>query len=261
MLAAVQESRQRELLILQQRKLLEEEQHMRLLQEQERQKRLCQEQQQQQQLQRLLQHQQERTPPPRMMPVSQSPRFLEHPRQILMLQHQQEQQQQQQRLQELQDQLRFEELERRMIAQMTLQQTQNGNQNNLHRQSSNLSLAEIQAAQVFHQQQRRQRSRSPAIGNHQISASLQESAQHHANKIQLQQRLLSEMAQAEFSRDFQSVSQADQEALRAEAMRKIVEAEKMEEKRRKKAAKIAHMASGLFCGFCFQSYEILLGAI
>lgn len=234
MLAAVQESRQRELLMLQQRKLLEEEQHMRLLQEQERQKRLFQEQQ----LQRLLQHQQERTPPPRMMPVSQSPRFLEHPRQILLLQHQQEQQQQQ-RLQDLQEQLRLEELERRMIAQMTLQQTQNGNQNNLHRQASNLSFAEIQAAQAFHQQQRRQRSRSPAIGNHQI---LQESVQHHANKVQLQQRLLSEMAQAEFSGDFQAVSQADQEALRAEAMRKIVEAEKMEEKRRKKAAKIAHMA-------------------
>ena len=260
MLAAVQESRQRDLLVLQQRKLLEEEQHMRLLQEQERQKRLFQEQQHQQQLQRLLQHQQERTPPPRMMPVSQSPRFLEHPRQILMLQHQQEQQQQQ-RLQDLQEQLRLEELERRMIAQMTLQQTQNGNQNNLHRQASHLSLAEIQAAQAFHQQQRRQRSRSPAIGNHQISASLQESVQHHANKIQLQQRLLSEMAQAEFSGDFQAVSQADQEALRAEAMRKIVEAEKMEEKRRKKAAKIAHMASGPLCGFCLQSHKFPLGAI
>ena len=68
------------------------------------------------------------------------------------------------------------------------------------------------------------------------------------------------MAQAEISGDFQAVSKADQEALRAEAMRKIVEAEKMEEKRRKKAAKIAHMASGLFCGFCLQSHEFSLGA-
>lgn len=34
---------------------------------------------------------------------------------------------------------------------------------------------------------------------------------------------------------------AQQEALRAEAMRKIMETERMEEKRRRRAAKIAHM--------------------
>ncbi len=60
--------------------------------------------------------------------------------------------------------------------------------------------------------------------------------------IQLQQRLLSEMAQAEFMRDMQAVSQAEQDALQAEAMRRIMETERMEEKRRRKAAKIAHMA-------------------
>ena len=60
--------------------------------------------------------------------------------------------------------------------------------------------------------------------------------------IQLQQRLLSEMAQAEFMREMQAVSQAEQDALQAEAMRRIMETERMEEKRRRKAAKIAHMA-------------------
>lgn len=47
----------------------------------------------------------------------------------------------------------------------------------------------------------------------------------------------------EFIQNLQGVSAADQEALRVEAMRKIVEAERMEEKRRRRAAKIAHMVS------------------
>jgi DNA topoisomerase 2-associated protein PAT1 len=49
------------------------------------------------------------------------------------------------------------------------------------------------------------------------------------------------MAQVEFMRDMQGISQAEQEALRVEAVRKIMETERMEEKRRRKAAKIAHM--------------------
>ena len=59
----------------------------------------------------------------------------------------------------------------------------------------------------------------------------------------MQQRLLAEMAQAEFMRDLQGVSAVEQEALRMEAMRKIMETERMEEKRRRRAAKIAHMVS------------------
>lgn len=60
--------------------------------------------------------------------------------------------------------------------------------------------------------------------------------------IQLQQRLLSEIAQVEFMQEMQGAStQVEQESLRMEAMKKIVEAEKMEEKRRRKALKIAHM--------------------
>lgn len=63
----------------------------------------------------------------------------------------------------------------------------------------------------------------------------------------MQQRLLSEMAQVEFMRDMQGMSTADQEALRMEAMRKIMETERMEEKRRRRAAKIAHMVYLFFC--------------
>ena len=59
--------------------------------------------------------------------------------------------------------------------------------------------------------------------------------------IQLQQRLLSELAQAEFMQSMQGATQEEHIALQQEAMRRIVETEKMEEKRRRKAAKIAHM--------------------
>jgi DNA topoisomerase 2-associated protein PAT1 len=56
-----------------------------------------------------------------------------------------------------------------------------------------------------------------------------------------QQRLLNEMVQAELMRELQGGPPVDQEALRSEAMRKILEAERAEDKRRRKAAKIAHM--------------------
>lgn len=184
-----------------------------------------------------------------MLPTSQSPRFLEHQRQILLMQQQQEQQQQQ-RLQELQEQLRVEELERRMAAQRlrTRSDLQHGTDNHLDQ----LTIQELQQQDLIQQQliqqqlrqaQYRQRSQSPAIGNAHYPVPLQESLSHLPQNIHMQQRLLSELAQAEFIRDLQGASQADQEALRMEAMRKIVEAEKMEEKRRRKAAKIAHMVS------------------
>ncbi|RDB20812.1 DNA topoisomerase 2-associated protein pat1 [Hypsizygus marmoreus] len=261
MQAAAQQSRtalvQRQLQQQQQQQQLmqqQEEEALRLLQQQEEQEHQrqqilqYQEQQHQLQLQRALQQQQreqqhlQRTPPPRMIPgASQSPRFHEHQRQILLLQQQQEQQQQQ-RLLELQEQLRYEEMERQMMARMTLQQSHSPNHFVHRRQPSGPTAAEIQAAQVL-QQQRRQRSRSPAVNHNNFPVPLQEGLPYLPQNIQLQQRLLSELAQAEFLREMQgATSQAEQEALRAEAMRKIVEAEKMEEKRRKKAAKIAHMA-------------------
>ena len=77
--------------------------------------------------------------------------------------------------------------------------------------------------------------------------------------VQLQQRLLAQLAQAEFSQSLgvsgvvpaglngngngmpHGVDARTQETLRAEAMRKISETERLEAKRRRKAAKIAHM--------------------
>jgi DNA topoisomerase 2-associated protein PAT1 len=64
----------------------------------------------------------------------------------------------------------------------------------------------------------------------------------HTHDGAMQQRLLAELvAHGDLAADLHGVSKGDQEALRVEAMRKIVEAEKMEEKRRRKAAKIAYM--------------------
>ncbi|EJD07401.1 uncharacterized protein FOMMEDRAFT_100603 [Fomitiporia mediterranea MF3/22] len=78
-----------------------------------------------------------------------------------------------------------------------------------------------------------------------------------AAQMQLQQRMLAQLAQQEFLQNIAGmngvngqslpqgmvqVSDAQREQLRVEAMRKIMEAEKQEGKRRRKAAKIAHMS-------------------
>ncbi|KAJ7634146.1 topoisomerase II-associated protein PAT1 [Mycena polygramma] len=177
--------------------------------------------QQQQAMQLQSQHQ--RTPPPRMLPVSQSPRFDQ--RQMLILQQQQEEQQQLRLQQELQEQFRMEELERQLRAQQIAQLNQGPMHFNHRRQPSGPTIAELQAMQQ-QQLHRRQRSQSPAYQDFNITP----------QNAHLQQLLLQELAL------MQGATQAEQEALRAEAMRKIVEAEKMEDKRRKKAAKIAHMS-------------------
>lgn len=253
MLAAANQSRaaarrQQQLLLLQQ-----EEENLQLLQQEQEQEfqrqQLLQyqkEQQHQLQIQRALQQQHHRehhhqTPPPRMLPgASQSPRFHEHQRQILLLQQQQELQQQQ-RLLELQEQLRLEELERQIerqqVAQMHLQKNHSPNHISHRGQPPGPTMTELQLAHTLHQ-----RSESPAARRSPFSLPLQENMQYVSQNTQLQQRLLSEMAQVEFMRDMQGTStQAEQESLRMEAMKKIVEAEKMEEKRRRKAMKIAHM--------------------
>lgn len=224
------EQEQRRMLLEQERRILIEHERERQL-ELERQQliQLQQQEQQRLQLQRLMQQQlQQRTPPPRMLPVSQSPRFFEHQRQLLQLQQQQQQ-----------EQLQMEELQRQLASNLSLQQ---GVNNDPRRRLAGPTDYEIQAAQLLQQQQqqqRRQRSQSPALN--QFNGAPQDLA---PQNIQLQQRLLSEMAQAEFMREIQSATPKQleqQEALRMEAMRKILEAEKMEEKRRRKAAKIAHM--------------------
>ncbi|KAF7309684.1 PAT1 domain-containing protein [Mycena indigotica] len=179
-------------------------------------------------LQRLQQQQAmqlrgQRTPPPRMLPVSQSPRFIDQ-RQLLLLQQQEEQQLQlrvQQHEAQLQEQLRMEDLERQLRAHQISQLNQGPTHFTHRRQQSGPTIAEL-----------RGRSRSPAA--YRDFNVVPQSA--------LQQRLLAELAQADYIRELQGVSQAEQEVLRAEAMRKIVETEKMEDKRRRKAAKIAHMS-------------------
>ncbi|KAH7914818.1 topoisomerase II-associated protein PAT1 [Hygrophoropsis aurantiaca] len=178
---------------------------------------------------RLQQQQPQRTPPPRMAPHTQSPRFHQHQQQILLLQQEQERQQQE-RLKELQERLRMEEIERQLRAQQ-ISQMQRPPSLQGRRQSS---YADLQAPQ--------RRTHSPAYNDPQYPLMSQQNAQYLPQSIQLQQRLLSEMAQVEFMRDMQGISQAEQEALRLEAMRKIMETERMEEKRRRKAAKIAHMS-------------------
>ncbi|KAF8631878.1 hypothetical protein AX15_002145 [Amanita polypyramis BW_CC] len=250
MRAAAQQSRARqEEFLLQRQMQFEEEERQRIMQEQElelQRQLLYQQEQHQLQMQRLLQqqreHQYQRTPPPRMLPASQSPRFLEHHRQLL-LQQQQEQQSHQQRLQGMQGQLRLEEMERQLLARAALQQQRRQSPNAAvvhHRQPSTLSSGDS------YNHQQRQQSQSPINGNHRYSSTPQESlVLPNPQNIQLQQRLLSEMAQAEFIRNIQGGSAhaaVEQEALRMEAMRKIFEAEMMEEKRRRKAAKIAHMS-------------------
>ena len=251
--------RERELRLAEEQQLLQQQQQLR---DQER-IRLLQLQQQQliqqeQQLRLHQAHQQQGTPPPRMvqhtqaqaqnlLPRTQSPRFHQqhqHQQQILLLQQEQERQQQE-RLKELQERLRMEELERQLRAQQ-ISQLQQQPSLQARRQAS---YADMQALQ-----QRRTHSPGSAFttsvsGSGELPLINQQNAQFLPQSIQLQQRLLSEMAQAEFMRDMQGISQVEQEALRAEAMRKIMETERMEEKRRRKASKIAHMVIHPRC-FC-----------
>ena len=246
-----QQARQRQELEVRQRELrLAEDQLLQQQQQLRDQERIRLLQLQQQQLVQQERLQQQATPPPRLMhhtqaqtlmPRTQSPRFHQqhqHQQQILMLQQEQERQQQE-RLKELQERLRMEEVERQLRAQQ-LSQLQQQPSLQARRQAS---YADLQALQ-----QRRTQSPSTAsyatggIGG-ELPLINQHNAQFLPQSIQLQQRLLSEMAQAEFMRDMQGISQVEQEALRAEAMRKIMETERMEEKRRRKAAKIAHMVS------------------
>ncbi|KAI6013922.1 topoisomerase II-associated protein PAT1 [Pisolithus microcarpus] len=228
---AAQQARQRQELELRQQLQLQRERELRLAEQEQQQERLLMQQLQQQQqheLQlRLNQHQhpfqQQPTPPPRMvhhahaqLPRTQSPRFHhQHQQQILMLQQEQERQQQE-RLKELQERLRMEEIERQLRAQSI---------SHIQRQPSVQARRQTSYADLQALQQRRTHSPATHLGGNTAETSLmnQQNAQFLPQNIQLQQRLLSEMAQAEFMRDVQGISQVEQEALRAEAMRKIME--------------------------------------
>ena len=213
-----------------------------------------------QQQQQTQQHQlqQRNTPPPRMHPHSQSPRFHQQQQQVLLQQQQQLQQQIQQQqlqqlreqeLQELQDyveQLQIEELERRHVAQQLYQAQQQQQQARaaLHQRQASAapSLVEVQAVEQL-LRRRQQQSPAPFI-NEQLEVPFQQSIQYLPQDVQLQQRLLAEAAQLELLQQLKGTpNQIDQESLRAEAMRKIMEAERMEDKRRWRQAKVAHMVS------------------
>ena len=223
-----------------------------------------QQQQQTQQHQQLQQLQQRNTPPPRMHPHSQSPRFHQQQQQVLLQQQQQLQQQLQQQqlqqlreqqelqeLQELQDyqeQLQMEELERRLRAQQLYQAQQQQQQQArtaLHQRqaSAGPTLAEVQAVEQLLRRRQQQQSPAPFI-NDQLEVPFQQSIQYLPQDLQIQQRLLAEAAQLELLQQLKGTpNPIDQETLRAEAMRKIMEAERMEDKRRRRQAKVAHMVS------------------
>ncbi|TFY68510.1 hypothetical protein EVJ58_g957 [Rhodofomes roseus] len=214
------------------------------------------------------------SPPPRMHPHSQSPRFHQQQQQHqIHLMHVQQQQQerqlldlarhrerqkllqeqqllQQQQQQQIMEQLRLEEIER--ARQIRLQQMQSANHMHsplLHQRQSP-ALSERHPRSVGRQ--------SPAImggvgalGGAPLEVPLQQSLAYMPHDIQLQQRLLAEMAQAEFLNSMQGGPQSEreireerelQEMLRAEAMRKIMEAERSDQKRRRKQGKIQHMS-------------------
>jgi DNA topoisomerase 2-associated protein PAT1 len=224
-----------------------------------------QQQTQQHQLQQLQQLQQRNTPPPRLHPHSQSPRFHQQQQQVLLQQQQQlqqqlqqqqlqqlreqqlQEQQQLQELQELQDyheQLQMEELEMRLRAQQLYQAQQQARAALHQRQASaGPTLTETQVAEQLLRRRQQQQSPAPFI-NDQLEAPFQQSMQYLPQDIQIQQRLLAEAAQLELLQQLKgNPNQVDQESLRAEAMRKIMEAERMEDKRRRRQAKVAHMVS------------------
>lgn len=269
----------------QQQQLLQQQQQLLLQQQQQQQQRIAQPSslthaQLRGQIPRQGTPQHAVSPPPRMHPHSQSPRFhqqqqhqqiqlmhmqqQQQERQLVelarqrdrqtLLQEQQLLQQQQQRQQQLQlmEQLRLEEIER--ARQIRLQQLQSANNLNsplLHQRHSP-ALSERYPRSVGRQ--------SPAIvgagglGGAPLDVPFQQSMQYLPQDIQLQQRLLAEMAQVEFLSNMQRGPQSErelreehemQELLRAEAARKIMEAERSDVKRRRKQAKIQHMVCAL----------------
>ncbi|KAI0629297.1 topoisomerase II-associated protein PAT1 [Trametes polyzona] len=206
------------------------------------------------------------TPPPRMHPHSQSPRFHQQQQQhqIHLLQLQQQQQRQllelqeqrerehRQQLSELQEQLKYEERERQ-LQQLRAQQIQAGTNDLMHSHIIHQRLNSGGLSPAFGDGTRRVGRQSPALMTPPIPVEVPfgQNLQYLPQNIQMQQRLLAEMAQAEFLNTMQGAGLTDrdtresrelQEILRVEAMRKIMEAERMEEKRKRKLDKIAHMS-------------------
>lgn len=95
-------------------------------------------------------------------------------------------------------------------------------------------------------QQQVQRQHTP------VYSSSTQPSQQEIRHLQLQQRILAQLAQAEFTQTMNGGPALDQGVLRAEATRKILEAERLEEKRRRKAEKIAYMVRSLLSSYFIQ---------
>lgn len=165
--------------------------------------------------------------------------------------------QQRQELEYLQEQLRLEELERHR--QQTQQQRQQAQQNAslLHHQRQASGGTPIGEMPYRRQQQQAHRAGTPSRAQpqpqqpqpqHHLEVPFQQSMQYLPREIQMQQKLLAEMAQAEFLHSLQGSpvpegknEQEMHDMLRAQAMQKIMEAERMEEKRKRKLEKIRYM--------------------
>ncbi|KLO11600.1 hypothetical protein SCHPADRAFT_998761 [Schizopora paradoxa] len=176
----------------------------------------------------------------------------------------------QQNLLEQQEQMRLEELERQLREQMYLEQdlvNAGGDRAllaQLQQQQRRQALTEQRQLQEFPNDfqrfvdqppdiqallQSQKRQQSPMRRGtpqqqlqQQLAAALNggrgQGMPQNLHDVQLQQRLLAQLAHEEFSH----TNVRNQEVLRAEAMRKIMETERLEGKRRRKAAKLAHMA-------------------
>lgn len=185
----------------------------------------------------IQQQQQTRTPPPpRMHPHSQSPRFHQQLQQQILINRQNEQHQ----LRDLQHQLQMEQLTRQMRQQELLSAPAPPQMSQGYLQDEYVrgpNIAELRAAQELQQMRRP----SPAFDPH-----IQQLARQHGAgalpDIQMQQRLLHQAANDQFLRDMGRLEQVDQRSVNQQIHLHIMEAERMEEKRRRKAAKIAHMA-------------------
>ncbi|TDL23786.1 hypothetical protein BD410DRAFT_820717 [Rickenella mellea] len=189
--------------------------------------------------------------PPRMR--SQSPSAVRHEQHLNNIAYQQQilEQQERLRMEELERQLREQRLAQELQArdlQSYLQQEQMSVPSRMVHSRQSSGIYEQQQQQLAHQ---RLRSHSPAIlgmAEQPLLYSQQQQQQQgslyaqNVQNLQMQQRILSQLAQEQFSQGMAEMNPEEHEALRQEAIKKIMEAERMEGKRRRKAAKIAHMS-------------------
>lgn len=203
-------------------------------------------------LQAQAQAQAQHQKPPRMRSESPSAVMLRHsqPPNNLAWQQQIQEQQERQRVEEIERQLREQSLAQDHRRSPYMQQDQQQSHSRMmHQRQSSGPYEQLLQQQQQHPSPQRIHSHahaSPAVAYQQTQPPLYNQLQN-LQSMQMQQRILAQLAQAEFTQGMNGVGMEEQEVLRVEAMRKIMEAERMEGKRRRKAAKINHMVKYLFC--------------